>query len=146
MKKSLKTLAMWLIIGIILIILISSIMDNKENKLTYSELLTAIQSGTVDKIELEVDSGFLGTETTGKAYITLKNNSKIQKQTYIPNVESFLNAVNQYVLQGSVNLTQKTESILITILNLLAPIGILIIFFIFMFLLMGNAQGRRSWK
>ena len=54
MKKSLKTLAMWLIISIIFIILISSIMDNKENKMTYSELMASIQSGTVDSIELEV--------------------------------------------------------------------------------------------
>ena len=141
MKKSIKTLAMWLIIGIILIILISSIMDNKDNKLTYSELLSNIQEGAVNKIELQVDSGLFATETTGKAYVTLKNNSKIQKQVDIPNVESFLTSIDDYLIQGSVNLTQKTESILITILNLLAPIGILIIFFIFMFLFMGNAQG-----
>ena len=140
MKKSLKTLAMWLIIGIILIILISSIMDNKENKLTYSELLSNVRSGNISKIELEIDNGFLGTKTAGKAYVTLKNNSKTEKQTYIPNVESFLTSINQYILEGSVDLTQKTESVLITFLNLLAPIGILIIFFVFMFLLMGNSQ------
>ena len=144
MKRSLKTLAMWLIIGIILVILISSIMDNKDNKLTYSELLTNIQEGTVNKIELEVDNGLFSTETTGKAYVTLKNNSKIQKQVYIPNVENFLTSINQYLIQGSVDLTQKTESVLITILNLLAPIGILIIFFVFMFLIMGNAQGGNA--
>ena len=140
MKKGLKTLAMWLIIGIILVILISSIMDNKENKMTYSELLSSIQSGKVDKIELEVDSGLLGTETTGKAYVTLKSNAKVQKQTYIPNIESFINSIDKYLTEGSVNLVQKTESILIVILNLLAPIGILIIFFIFMFMFMGNSQ------
>ncbi len=141
MKKSIKTLAMWLIIGVILIILISSIMDNKENKLTYSELLLEMANGTVEKVELEVDSGFLGAGTTGKAYVTLKNSNKVLKQTYIPNVGSFMDSVNQYIIQGNVNLTQKTESILITFLNLLAPIGILIIFFVFMFLFMGNAQG-----
>ena len=141
MKKGLKTLAMWLIIGIILIILISSIMDNKENKMTYSELLSSIQSGTINKIELEVDSGLLGTETTGKAYVTLKNNTKVQKQIYIPNVESFINSIDKYLTDGSVNLVQKTESILVVILNLLAPIGVLIIFFIFMFMFMGNSQG-----
>ena len=52
MKKSLKTLAMWLIISIIFIILISSILDNKENKMSYSELLTALQNGTIESIEL----------------------------------------------------------------------------------------------
>ena len=62
MKKGLKTLAMWLIIGIILIILISSIMDNKENKMTYSELLVAMQNGTIESIEVEIDKGFLGKQ------------------------------------------------------------------------------------
>ena len=140
MKKGLKTLAMWLIIGIIFVILISSIMDNKDNKLTYSQLLTAIQNDKVDKIELEIDSGLLGTKSTGKAYVTLKANSKSQKQVSIPNTEVFLNSINSYLAQGSVDLTQKTESMLITFLTLLAPIGIVIIFFMFMFLFMGNSQ------
>ena len=75
MKKSLKTLAMWLIIGIIFIILISAIMDNKENKMTYSELMVAIQSGTIESIEIEIDKGLLKTEESGKGYVTLKNNN-----------------------------------------------------------------------
>lgn len=47
MKKSLKTLAMWLIMGIILIVLISSILDNSQTKMTYSELMIEIESGKV---------------------------------------------------------------------------------------------------
>ena len=145
MKKSLKTLAMWLIISIIFIILISSILDNKENKMTYSELLTAIQNGTVESIELEVDKGMIKTEETGKGYMKIKN-GKGEKQVDIPNVESFMNSVSKYLEEGTVELSQKTESVLITILNLLAPIGILIIFFVFMFLLMGSSQGGAGNK
>ena len=145
MKKSLKTLAMWLIISIIFIILISSIMDNKENRLTYSELMVALQNGTVKSIELEIDKGMLKTEETGRGYVTLKND-KMQKQVDIPNVQSFMDSINQYLTEGTVELSQKTESILITILNLLAPIGILIIFFMFMFLLMGTSQGGSGNK
>ena len=145
MKKSLKTLAMWLIISIIFVILISSIMDNKENRLTYSELMVALQNGTVKSIELEIDKGMLKTEETGRGYVTLKND-KMQKQVDIPNVQSFMNSINQYLTEGTVELSQKTESILITILNLLAPIGILIIFFMFMFLLMGTSQGGSGNK
>ena len=145
MKKSLKTLAMWLIISIIFIILISSILDNKENKMTYSELLTAIQNGTVESIELEVDKGMIKTEETGKGYVKIKN-GKGEKQVDIPNVESFMNSVSKYLEEGTVELSQKTESVLITILNLLAPIGILIIFFVFMFLLMGSSQGGAGNK
>ena len=145
MKKSLKTLAMWLIISIIFIILISSILDNKENKMTYSELLTAIQNGTVESIELEVDKGMIKTEETGKGYVKIKN-GKGEKQVDIPNVESFMNSISKYLEEGTVELSQKTESVLITILNLLAPIGILIIFFVFMFLLMGSSQGGAGNK
>ena len=145
MKKSLKTLAMWLIISIIFIILISSILDNKENKMTYSELLTALQNGTVESIELEVDKGMIKTEETGKGYVKIKN-GKGEKQVDIPNVESFMSSVSKYLEEGTVELSQKTESVLITILNLLAPIGILIIFFVFMFLLMGNSQGGAGNK
>ena len=145
MKKSLKTLAMWLIISIIFIILISSILDNKENKMTYSELLTALQNGTVESIELEVDKDMIKTEETGKGYVKIKN-GKGEKQVDIPNVESFMSSVSKYLEEGTVELSQKTESVLITILNLLAPIGILIIFFVFMFLLMGNSQGGAGNK
>jgi len=145
MKKSLKTLAMWLIISIIFIILISSILDNKENRLSYSELMVALQNGTVEKIEIEIDKGILKTEETGSGYVVLKNN-KMQKKVDIPNVQSFMNSVNQYLLEETVELSLKTESILIVILNLLAPIGILIIFFMFMFLLMGTSQGGSGNK
>ena len=146
MKKSLKTLAMWLIISIIFIMLISSILDNKENKMAYSELLTALQNGTVESIELEVDKGMIKTEETGRGYVKLKSNNKVEKQVDIPNVESFMDSVSKYLEEGTVELSQKTESVLITILNLLAPIGILIIFFVFMFLLMGSSQGGAGNK
>ena len=37
LKNSIKTLAMWLIIGIIFIIVLSSIMENSSTKLKYKE-------------------------------------------------------------------------------------------------------------
>ena len=35
MKKGIKTLAGWLIIGLIFVILISALIDNKESKMSY---------------------------------------------------------------------------------------------------------------
>ena len=55
MKNSLKTLAVWLIIGIILIVAITTIFENSNTKLAYSELLTKISAQQVEKIELESD-------------------------------------------------------------------------------------------
>ena len=39
MKNGIKTLAMWLIIGVIFIVLLSSIMTNTNTKLKYSDLV-----------------------------------------------------------------------------------------------------------
>ena len=55
MKNSLKTLAVWLIIGIILVVAISTILENSNTKLAYSELISKIEAGQVEKIELEAD-------------------------------------------------------------------------------------------
>ena len=45
LKKGIKTLAMWLIIGVIAIVLITSIMENRSSQITYSELITSIENG-----------------------------------------------------------------------------------------------------
>ena len=52
MKKGIKTLAMWLIIGVITIVLLSSIMENSSSKITYSELITSIENSDVESITI----------------------------------------------------------------------------------------------
>ena len=47
MKNGIKTLAMWLIIGVIFIVVLSSIIENSDSKLKYSELIANINSGNV---------------------------------------------------------------------------------------------------
>ena len=42
LKNGIKTLAMWLIIGIIFIVVLSSIVENSDAKLKYSELIGEI--------------------------------------------------------------------------------------------------------
>ena len=53
MKKGIKTLAMWLIIGVIVIVLLSSIMENNNSKMTYSELVTNITNKEVESIKIK---------------------------------------------------------------------------------------------
>lgn len=53
MKNSIKTLAVWLIIGIIFIVLLTSIVGNSDTKLAYSELVAKIESGEVKEIEID---------------------------------------------------------------------------------------------
>ena len=54
MRNGLKTLAMWLIIGIIFMVVLVSIIDNGDNKLSYSDLLMKIESGEVSEIEIVI--------------------------------------------------------------------------------------------
>ena len=131
MKNSIKTLAMWLIIGIILVVLISSIVENRDNKLAYSELISKIEEGEVKEITLSSDGV--------KAEVKLKNEN-FTKEVNIPSVENLMNSLNDSMKAGTVKVTEKSESIWMVIFSLLTPFGILIIFFIFWFLLMGGAQ------
>ena len=52
MKNGIKTLAMWLIIGVIFIVVLTSIVENSESKLQYSELITNINEGNVEAIQI----------------------------------------------------------------------------------------------
>ena len=135
MKNGIKTLAMWLIIGVIFIVVLSSIVENSDSKLKYSELITNINAGNVEAIEIEAD----GTNAT----VTLKD-ERIKKEVNIPNMENFMNYSEEYLKAGAFTLEEKSQSIFVTILSLLTPFGLLIIFFIFWFLMMGGAGGNNQ--
>ena len=130
MKNGIKTLAMWLIIFIIFIVLISSIIDNSENKLAYSELLTKIEAGEVKEIEISADNS--------KANVKLKNQN-VTKEVNIPSIENLMNVLEESMKAGTIKVTEKSESIFMAFLTLLTPFGILIIFFIFWFLFMNSS-------
>ena len=132
MKNSIKTLAMWLIILIIVVVLITSIVDNTNNRITYSELINKIDSGEIKEIELASDGQ--------KAYVTLKNSSQ-EKEVNIPSLDSFMTYIHNDLVSNEIVLEEKSQSIFITILSLLSPFGILIIFLIFWFFIMNNQQG-----
>ncbi|HBJ12609.1 MAG TPA: cell division protein FtsH [Clostridiales bacterium] len=121
---------MWLIIFIIFIVLISSIIDNSENKLAYSELLTKIEAGEVKEIEISADNS--------KANVKLKNQN-VTKEVNIPSIENLMNVLEESMKAGTIKVTEKSESIFMAFLTLLTPFGILIIFFIFWFLFMNSS-------
>jgi len=133
LKKGIKTLAVWLIIGIICIVTLSAILDNKANEIKYSDLLMQIEDGNVEKVEISSD----GTLATVK----LKT-EKFQKEVNIPSLDSFITYTEEFLKTGQFTLEYESESIWITLLSLITPFGLLIIFFIFWFVMMsGNNQG-----
>ena len=131
MKNGIKTLAMWLIIGIIFIVVLSSIVENSDSKLKYSDLIADINSGKVESIQVESDGK--------KATVQLKDD-KIKKEVNIPDMQNFMDYTEEFLKEGAFTLEEKSESIFITILSLLTPFGLLIIFFIFWFFMMGGAN------
>ena len=137
MKKGIKTLAMWLIIGIIVIVLLSSIMENNSSKMTYSELITSVENREVENIEISSDGS--------SATVKLKN-SKLEKEVNIPSLDSFMTYAEDYLKTGEFTLEEQKESIWITIFSLITPFGLLIIFFIFWFMMMstGPQNGNKT--
>ena len=134
MKNGIKSLATWLIIGIILIVVISSIIDNSNSKMTYSELIENIEEKNVETIEVNSE----GTS----AYVTLKS-AKGSKQVNIPSLDSFMNYANEDIKAGNFSIESASKSVWVTLLSLLMPFGLIIIFLVFWFFMMnGNgAQG-----
>ena len=131
MKSGIKTLAMWLIIGIIFLVVVTTLVDNSGKKMSYSELINRINNAEVQEIELSADGG--------KAYVLLKDSS-ISKEVNIPSIDSFMEYVQARLETGEITLTEKSQSIFITILSLFSPFAILIIFLIFWLLIMNNGQ------
>ena len=129
MKDKLKTFAIWVILGIIFVVLLSSVLDNTNSKMTYSDLIVKMEQGEVNKIELSSN----GEE----AYVTLEGQT-IAKEVNIPSTESFMNYATDLLKEGKIELKERNQSIWITVLSLLSPFGIVIVFFLFWFLLMNN--------
>ncbi|MCI9039621.1 MAG: ATP-dependent metallopeptidase FtsH/Yme1/Tma family protein [Clostridia bacterium] len=123
---------MWLVIGVILIVLISAILEKTDSKLAYSDLIAKVESGDVKEITLEANGK--------KAEVKLKSEN-FTKEVNIPSVDNLMEMLADNMKSGSVTVTEKSESIWMVLLSLLTPFGLLIIFFIFWFLLMGGAQG-----
>ena len=133
MKNGIKSLAIWLIIGIIVIVVISSILENSNSKMTYSDLIENIEDGNVTAVTLDAGGD--------SATVTLTD--KTQKQVNIPSLDSFVSYSEDYLKTGRFTLEENSQSIWVTLFSLATPFGLLIIFFIFWFFMMnsGNAQG-----
>lgn len=137
LKKGIKTLGMWLIIGVIAIVLITSIMENRSSQITYSELITSIENGEVEKIKI--------SSTGSQATVKMKD-SKLEKEVSIPSLDSFMTYSQDYLKTGAFSLEEEKESIWITALGFITPFGLLAIFLVFWFIMMSgnNQNGTKS--
>ena len=137
MKNSIKTLAVWLIIGIILIVAVTTILDNSNTKFAYSELIEAINAGQVESIELSAD-GY-------SANVKLKNDNTT-KNVNIPSVDNLIDNLQEEMQAGTIEVSEESESVWAIFLTFLTPIGIVIIFFIFLFFIMSGSNNQGGNK
>ena len=93
-------IAIFLCMAIVGIIMFINFNKNNEDKdFSYSQLLTSINDGTVEKIEM--------TEGSTTAKVKLVNEEK-EKNVLIPSVDSFIDLVQEKSNNGTqINLIQK---------------------------------------
>ena len=137
MKNGIKSLATWLIIGVILIVVISSVVDNTNSKMKYSELVENIGEKNVESIKFNSDGD--------SAYVTLKS-EKGSKQVNIPSLESFMSFYEENIKAEEFTIESESQSIWVTILGLLMPFGLIIIFLVFWFFMMSGTNNQGGNK
>ena len=135
MKNSIKTLAVWIIIGIILLFTISAVLNGTNRELTYSELLAKIEAGEVTDIEIE----YGGTA----AKVKLKNDSNI-KNVNIPSVENLMDNLNNSMKENSINVVEADKSFLLVVSDLLLPVSSILLLILMAMLFLGGPGGQQK--
>ena len=138
MKSGIKSLAMWLIGIVLFIVLLNANFNNKDTKMSYSQLINNIKAGEVSEIKISSDGA--------NAEVTLKSDN-IKKKVTIPSLDSFMDTATQNMNEDdnqSFKLTQEEPSILSVIFDIFSPFIILIIFLLFWLLLMNPSQNSNK--
>ena len=136
-KQNLLLLIMAFVILIVVTIgLLFNYNKQKEDKdFSYTQLLTSINDGTVEKIEM--------TENSDIAKIKLINEDE-EKNVLIPSIDSFIELVQEKVNNGSnIELIQKEKNIFINILGTIIsflPTIILVVLVLLMFKMQGLGE------
>ena len=142
MKNGIKTLATWLILGIIFFVLISAAFNNPDTKMNYSELIGKVKAGEVTEIVISADKLTAEVTLSSNGSDTKVSNTK---EVAIPSLDNFMTQIESEISSGAVEVSQEEESILITVLSLFSPFVILIVFLLFWVLLMNpNQNGNKS--
>lgn len=91
MKRGIKTLAVWMIIIIISVAILSGLLNSSDRKMNYSELIQAINQGEISEIEISSDKETL--------YVTEKNGditNKVKEVT-IPSLDTFMQEISENI-------------------------------------------------
>lgn len=97
MKNGIKTLAIWLIIISISVMILSGLLNNSDRKMNYSELIQAINQGEISEIEISSDKETL--------YVTEKNADSVNRvrEVTIPSLDTFMEEISENIASRSNN-------------------------------------------
>ena len=139
MKNSIKTLATWLIIAVIFVVLFSTIWNGANTKMSYSDLLINIKSGNVESIEISA------SKTSAKVlYKDSNTNNKLTKTVNIPSLDSFMEQISSELVDSELKLEQDEESMVFTLLSAFSPLVIFAVFLFFWILFMNPTQSANK--
>ena len=144
MKKSIKTLTMWMITFVIVIFLVQAALNNPETKMKYSELLSKIENGEVSSVEISADQTV--------AYVSLKTDAEansntiasFKKEVSIPSIDSFMEEISENMVAGQLEVVQEEESVFMNIISMFSPVMIIVVFLLFYLLLMSPNQNSNK--
>ncbi len=143
MKNGIKTLATWLVLGLVFLTLLSAVVNNSDYKMSYSDLLNKISTGEVSEVIISSDSKTARAILKSSEASGDKAETKVttEKEVIIPSLDSFMEQISDNIVNGQLILTQEEESIIMAILGAFSPFIILIVFLLFWLLLMNPNQG-----
>lgn len=140
MKKTFRGIAPLIIVLIIIFFSISIMMDKKDDtKLTYNELLSAIQTGDVISIELSSEGPYA-------TVIQKKDGKKVEKTVNIPDRGAFIEYAQTAITENGATfeLKENSPSIALTLIDYITPIGMVVIFILFWVFMMQNLGGGKG--
>ena len=125
-------IALIVVIGIAIWYFSTNNQKDNDTELAYTELITKIDNGEVEKIEMTVGSS--------SAKIKLRGEEE-EKTTSIPNTQAFVELIQTEVLEGNnIEFIQKKQNVLISIsqtLFSLLPTILLVVLFVILFKMQG---------
>ena len=137
MKSGIKKVAMWLILLVIFIMIISAISSNMYKKMTYSELLKNIKDDNVESIQISDDNK--------TASVKIKEDD-IEKTVTIPSLDTFMDKVSDYITEKDLSLEQAQENKVLTVLEAFGPTILLMVFIFFIWIMFMNPNSQGGNK
>lgn len=97
MKNGIKTLAIWLIIIIASVGILSGLLNSSDRKMNYSELIQAINQGEISEIEISSNKETL--------YVTQKNvdTANKVKEVTVPSLDTFMEQISENIASRTID-------------------------------------------